>query len=623
MSGIYGVALSALNAAQAGLTTTGHNLANVNTDGYSRQAIVQVQGAGQLTGMGFIGQGTNVVSVRRMYADYLVTQSQALSAQHAEFTAQAAEMGRLSSLLSDTDANLGAAIDNFFGSVQQLAANPSDTVSRQAMLSGGQALVGRFQDLGASFDDMQARVDGQIRSSVDLINGYAAAVARLNNQITDAQGNGQPPNDLLDQRDALVNQLNREVRVVPVADGTVNLFLTNGLPLVLGTTVNKLVLTSDDLDPTRLGIGANIGGTVQKFRQGDITGGALGGMLAFRDQNLQQARTEVGRLAMALGAQFNDAHALGVDRNGIPGGAFFNVAAPTVAGSSRNTGTATLAASVSDYTALRSTNYEVVWDGANYVVTRLSDNIQTTYATLPQTFDGITVTEAGAPQPGDRFLVQPTRGGASGMAMALGNIAQIAAGAPIRGQAAAANTGTGSIDLGTVDSADPNLTAPVTLTFNGNGTFDVSGTGTGNPTGVSYTANGAISYNGWTVHISGSPQAGDQFTVVPNTGASGDNRNVLRLAQLAQAPMVDGNSITGAYARFVGSVGARTQEINAMQNAQQRMLDTANQALSSVSGVNLDEEAAALMRYQQAYQAAGKVINVANTLFDSLLNAVN
>lgn len=623
MPGIYGVALSALNAASAGLTTTGHNLANVNTEGYSRQAVVQVQGAGQLTGMGFIGQGTNVVSVRRMYADYLVTQSQALSAQHADYTAQAAEMGRLSSLLSDTDANLGAALDSFFGAVSQLAANPSDTVSRQAMLSGGQTLVGRFQDLATSFNDMQSRVDGQIRSSIDLINGYAESVARLNVEITDAQGSGQPPNDLLDQRDALIGKLNQQVRVVTVADGSINLFLTNGSPLVLGTSANKLVLTKDDLDPTRLGVGVNIGGTVQMFRQGDINGGALGGMLAFRDQNLQQARNEIGRIAMSLGAQFNDAHALGVDRNGNPGGAFFTVAAPTVAASSRNTGNATLAAAVSDYTGLRSSNYEVVWDGTNYVVTRLSDNIQTKYATLPQSFDGITVTETGAPQTGDRFLIQPTRGGAAGMGMALGNIAQIAAGAPIRSQAATSNTGTGTVDLGTVDSLDPNLTQPVTLTFNANGTFDVSGLGTGNPTGVAYTANAGISYNGWTIHISGAPKAGDQFTVVANTGASGDNRNVLRLAQLAQQPMVDGNSVSGAFARFVGSVGARTQEINAMQNAQQRMLDTANQALSSVSGVNLDEEAAALLRYQQAYQAAGKIINVANTLFDALLNSVN
>jgi flagellar hook-associated protein 1 FlgK len=622
-SGIFGVALSGLNAAQIGMQTTGHNLSNVNTVGYSRQSVLQSQGAGQFTGAGFIGHGTNVSSIQRVYSDFLITQAQALQADAASSTTYATQLGQLSDLLSGADTSMSAALDGFFASVQSLSANPADPVSRQGLLSGAQSLAGRFQAMDSMLSGMQAQVDGQIRSSVDLINSYSQSVATLNGAISDAQGSGQPPNDLLDQRDALIAKMNKEVRTIVVPDGTINLFMSNGQPLVLGTSAQKLQVVRDNLDATKLALGVSNGGTMQMFRQSDITGGALGGMLAFRDQSLQTARNELGRLAMAFGAAFNAQHSLGVDRNGAAGGTFFNVPAPQVHGSSINTGSGNLAATVSDYSALTNSDYQVAYDGSNYVVTRLSDNVQTTYASLPQTLDGLTLSLAsGVPATGDRFLVQPTRGGAANFSVAISNPAQIAAGAPIRTGAASANRGDGMVSAGTVDSRDPNLTQPVTLTFTAAGNFDVSGTGTGNPTGVAYTSGAAISYNGWTINISGSPRAGDVFTVVANSGATGDNRNAMELANLATKALIGGASASGAYAQLVSSTGVRAQDMNMAMKTQQSLLDSANQAIGSVSGVNMDEEAANLLRYQQAYQAAGKVIAVANTLFDSLLQAV-
>lgn len=623
-SGIFGVALSGLNAAQIGMQTTGHNISNVNTTGYSRQQIEQSQGSGQFTGAGFIGGGSDVTSIRRVYADYLLTQAQALQAQSAESSAHATELGRLSGLLSDPNANLGAALDDFFSSVEGLAANPADPVARQGLLSGAQAVAGRFKAADAALADMQTRADGQIRTSVDLINGYSQSIAVLNGAIANAQGSGQPPNDLLDQRDALIAKLNGQVRAVVVQDGAVNLFLTNGQPLVLGNTAIKLVLMRDDLNASKLALGAFNGSTIQMLRQSDISGGVLGGMLAFRDQTLQPVRNEIGRLAMTLAAGFNDQHRLGQDRNGLPGGTFFNVAVPLVNGSTNNTGTASLTATVSSYSGLTASDYQVDYDGINYTVTRLSDRVQATYATLPQTLDGLTIAvAAGTAAAGDRFLIQPTRAGATGMSVAISNVSQIAASAPVRSASSVANAGDGVIAAGSVNSLGASLLQPVTITFTSASTFNVGGVGTGNPAGVAYTAGGAISYNGWAVSISGTPKVGDVFTVGPNTGATGDNRNALALAGLSQAALVAGMSVSGAYAHLVGSIGAKTQEINMAMKSQDSLLESANNSIASISGVNLDEEAANLMRYQQAYQAAGKLISVASTLFDSLLHAVN
>ena len=283
-----------------------------------------------------------------------------------------------------------------------------------------------------------------------------------------------------------------------------------------------------------------------------------------------------------------------------------------------------LTAAVSSYPALTASDYQVDYDGINYTVTRLSDRAQTSYATLPQTLDGLTIAvAAGTAATGDRFLIQPTRAGASGMSVAIGNVSQIAASAPVRSASSAANAGDGVISAGSVNSLGANLLQPVTITFTSASTFNVGGVGTGNPAGVAYTAGGAISYNGWTVSISGTPKVGDVFTVGPNTGATGDNRNALALAGLSQAALVAGMSVSGAYAHLVGSIGAKTQEINMAMKSQDSLLESANNSIASISGVNLDEEAANLMRYQQAYQAAGKLIAVANTLFDSLLRAVN
>jgi flagellar hook-associated protein 1 FlgK len=620
--GIYGVALTGLGAAQAGLQTTGHNLSNVNTPYFSRQELVQAPGAAQYSGVGFIGAGVAVESVRRVYADFLQAQSQAAGAQTAHYSAYSSEIERLSNLLADPDVSVAGAMDGFFSSVQQLAAHPSDPASRQALLSSAQSMVGRFNAFDANIRDLAQRNDGRLRASLGNVNSSAQQFAQLNDAIVRAQASGQPPNDLLDQRDRLLAAINAEVRAVavPESDGRVNLFLPNGQPLVVGATALPLAAVSSPLDPSSLDIGLQMNGGVRRFNEGELTGGTLGGLLAFRDEVLVPTRNAMGRLALALGSAVNEQHRLGQDRSGLPGGDFFALASPRALSSVNNAGTATMAATIADCTALTASDYRIAYDGSGYTVTRLSDGTASTFATLPQTVDGLVIgLSGGVPASGDDFLIQPTRDGAGALAVLINNANQVAAAAPIRTGSAASNAGGAAISAGRVDSRSADLTQAVTLTFTSATSFDVAGVGTGNPTGLLYTSGGDISFNGWTASVTGTPQAGDTFTIVPNVAGSGDNRNALRWAERLQANLVEDTSLPAAYAQIVASVGSKAQEVATIKAAHQGLWNEARQSLSSVSGVNLDEEAANLLRYQQAYQAAGKLIAVANNLFDSIL----
>ena len=623
-SGIYGVALSGLNAAQVGIRTTGQNLANVNTVGFSRQQVEQNSGFGQSTAVGFLGLGAQVTTVRRVYADYLVTQAQTQQAETASLDTLNARLGQLSNMVADPNANLGKAMDAFFAGAAQASASPSDPVSRQALLSSAQTLATRFSDLDNSFQNLQVQVNDQIRSTVDEVNGYARKIAALNAEIMDAGGTGASPNDMLDQRDNLIAELNQRVRAVTVYQGDqANVFLSNGQPLVLGRSALPIGVAADNLEPQKLVVGQVTPNGVQAFGDGAISGGSLGGILAFRDGALTQTRNQIGQLAMSFAHTVNNQLALGQDARGQPGSALFVAPQPNIQGATGNTGSAVFTAVVTDPAALDASDYHIEFDGTKFVVTRMPPGMQTSFLAFPQDLGGITVDYTGTPAAGDRFLLQPTRAAASQIKVALSDASQLGLAAPVRTAVASSNLGNATVKLAGVDVPDPNLREPVTLTFTSPTTFDVSGTGTGNPTGLSYTPGMTVAFNGWRVTLDGSAASGDQLSVGPNTNGGGDNFNVLRLAAVAGAGVVNGQTLTAAFGQTVGALGRQAQEASIGLTAHQGLLDSAQRAVASVSGVNLDEEAANLLRYQQAYQAAGKVISVANTLFDSLLQSVN
>ena len=625
---MIGTAISGLNAAQLGLATASHNISNAATPGYNRQETVQSANTPQAIGVGYIGQGVNVASVRRVYDDFLETQIRYVQTQSSEYDTHYTQIKRINDLLADPESGLTPALEAFFSAMQDVANRPGDAAARQGLLSASQTLGGRFQDLDRQLTDARDAANEQIRSSVVYINTLGTQIAQLNQQIALAtNGSGQQlPNDLLDRRDALIRDLSKETNttVVKQTDGSVSVFIGSGQSLVTGERTFQLVAIANALDSRDAGIGIQTGSSIMKLRSADLSGGNLAGYLTFRDESVVTAQNSLGRIARVLADQINTQHRLGQDRNGVLGGDFFALAPPVAASNTGNSGSAVLAATISDATQLTGSDYRVQFDGANYDITRLSDNTTQSFAGLPQTIDGVTIQlSSGVPASNDTFLIQPTRTAAMDLRVLINDTNKIVAAAPILAGASVANLGSGRISLGEVITSppNPNLQQPVTITFTSATTYSVTGTGTGNPVGLAYTSGQTISYNGWQLTLDGNPALGDAFSVQANVGGVGDNRNALKLAQLQTQPIVANGTTTlqGAFAQLVSGVGNKTRELEVSSRAQANLVELTEQAKQSLSGVNLDEEAAKLIRYQQAYQAAGKVIAIAGTLFDTIL----
>lgn len=628
---ILSIGQSALAAAQAGLSTTGHNIANASTPGYSRQVVIQGAAQPQNFGFGFMGQGTQISTVQRVYNEYLGVQVQSAQASQSGLDTYYTQIKQIDNMLADPTAGLSPSLQDFFSGIQAMASNPSNVPARQTVLSSADTLAGRFQSLAGQLNEISQGVNSQIQSSVSSINSYAQQIAQLNDSIGKAQrATGQPPNDLLDQRDQLVLDLNKEIKatVVKQGDGSYNVFIGNGQSLVVGTTTSKLVSVASATDLSKIVVAyQSSSGSTIPLSESSLVGGQLGGLAEFRSKTLEPAQNALGRVAIGLASTVNAQHSLGQDLNGNLGGALFTLASPVVNANTGNTGSATVTASISDAGALTTSDYRLQYDGSNYTLTRLSDNTATTFApaALPQTVDGVTINVSTAPAAGDSFLIRPTVNGASGIGVAISDPALLAAAAPIRATPTSGNTGTGTIGPGSVNTPPPpnaNLQQPVTITFTSATTYNVTGTGTGNPTGLTYTPGATISYNGWSTAISGTPAAGDSFTVASNAGGVGDSRNALLLGDL-QTSNTLGNGTTsyqGAYSQFVSEIGNKTRELEVTSSAASNLLSQATLSAQNESGVNLDEEAANLLRYQQAYQAAGKVMQIASQLFDVLLS---
>lgn len=635
-SSIYNIGVTGLNAAQLGLLTSGHNIANASTPGFNRQQILLATNTPQFSGSGFLGQGVNVESVQRIYNQYLANQVTSSQSRLSELDAYSAQIKQIDNLLADASAGLSPALQAFFTSVNAVGADPSSIPARQSMLSGAQSLAGRFQSLNGRFDEIREGVDTQIISTVNTINSYATQIADINQRIILAQvaGPGRPANDLLDQRDQLIADLNKLVGVntVSQADGTLSVFVGNGQQIVVGNQTFALAAISAPDDSSRITVGIKQFGNAAPLPENVLTGGELGGLLAFRSGSLDTAQNALGRVALGLAATFNDQHRLGQDLTGALGGDFFTAPMPQVIYPNNpvNAGNAVIDVALASASALTTSDYRLTANGGgNYTLTRLSDNTALfSAAPLPQTVDGLTISlNSGAANAGDTFLIQPTRHAAGSFGVAVADTRNIAAAAPIRSSASLANTGTATITPGSVDSPpppNPALQDTVTITFTGANTFDVVDTTTATTlaSGAAYTAGANIGYNGWTLQISGTPAMGDVFTVSANTSGISDNRNALLLAGLQTAKTLSGGSASyqTAYAQIVSDAGNKAREIEVTDSAQQNIFKQAQDAQQSFSGVNLDEEAANLLHYQQLYQASGKMIDIAGKLFDLLLN---
>ena len=630
-TGLIGIGLSGLAAAQAGMNTTSENISNVNTPGYSRESIIQVPADPVFSGGGYLGQGTEVTTVTRSYNQYQqheLVQAQAASSQ---LDTNYSQIQQIDNLLGNSAGGLDSAMNTFFSATQALANNPSDVPTRQAMLSDAQSLADSFNNLGNQLQQMSASANQQVTQGVSTVNSQAKQIAALNQQIATATGGGtgQRPNALLDQRDALVQQLNTEIGATTIAqsDGSLNVFIGNGQPLVLGNATNTLTTVPSAQDPNQLQLAVQSGSAIALIGANQLQGGSLSGLLAFRDQSLAPAQNAVGRIAINLADAVNAQNELGQTLNGTPGSALFSVGAPQVTASASNTGTATVSAMISDATQLTAANYRIQKEAGQYVVTNLSDQSQHVYASLPQTQDGITISATAGMANGDSFTIAPAINGATQFTLLTSDPAAIAAAAPVRATPGAGNASNFTVATLSVQGPPPtnvNLQQPIQLNFHVVGattTYDVvdQGSGTVLSAGQSYSPNTTISYNGWNLSLSGAPSNGDTVSVGPNTGGTLDNTNASLLARLQTAPVIGSASLSAAYQQLVGKIGSQTAELQSTSQAQDNLFTQAKQTVDSTSGVNLDEEAAKLLNYQQAYQAASQTIATANSMFASII----
>ena len=734
-SGLISVGISGIQAAQLGLLTAEHNITNANTAGYTRQRTIQASNVAMLTGSGYVGQGVHVSTIERMYDGFLSSQVNSAQTTSSQLETYYAEISRIDNMLADSSSGLSPALQDFFTGVQKVSASPNLSSSRQTLVSSAQALVARYQALEDRLSQMANGVNSQITSTVSTINSYSEQIAKLNDAIVVAQSSlNQPPNDLLDQRDQLVADLNKLIGVSTTtnSDGTYNVYIGNGQQLVTGTQVMTVTAMPSAADPSRIVVGLKNAAGTQELPESLISGGSLGGLLAFRRESLDRAANDLGRNAASLALVFNAQNALGQDQLGQTTGVgtfqnnFFNISQPVVIANTQNTGTATVSASLSAasidgsytlssdgagtptytltrqsdghvwsgtnlaglldssgsahtteglnlsgvasvagafstqvssaaasganfYTKLTGSDYRLGFDGVNYSVTRLSDNTvwsntdRNALAATVASSEGFNLSISAGMVGGDTFMIEPTRTAARNLTVnssVAADVRLVAAAMPVTSAAASANSGSGTITAATTlpGFGTPAFPASgISLTYGSAGTsFTLTGVPAGAQVSVTsggtttlysstaaipYTSGMQISVAGASFSISGTLNNGDTFTLSKNAAGVSDGRNALALSQLQTQNTMSGKTTTlqAAYAQLVADNGNKTREIDVKAKAQAALLEQSQEARDALSGVNLDEEAANMMRYQQAYQASAKAMAIGNELFDSLL----
>ena len=668
---VLGSGITALNAFRNQLVTTSHNIANVNTEGYSRQVVDLGTMPASPTTAGFIGNGVQIENVRRQFDQFLMDRLRTYTSSNEDYQVFVDRASRVDDILADPDVGLSQAIQEFFNSVQDVADDPASTSTRSVMLSSANIMAERFISVYEFLESMRGEINQDIKGLVTEANTLSQSIAMVNAeiQLVSDQSGTQLPNDLLDKRDSLISELSKFVNVttVPSNDGTVNVFIGNGQALVIGTRALTLDASINEAEPDRLNITLDVGAGIPSDITNTLSGGKLGGYFRFRDTVLDPAMNALGRLAMGLGTAFNDQHKLGMDLNGALGRDFFtvpDVSDPTsvqsmvLANPANNGGPLTI--TDIDEANLTTSDYELKYNGASFEVT----DRQTGLTTIPLvetvagvgtiTFGGVTVQVTPSTDPhlnNDSYIIRPTKLAARSFTVEVLDGREIAAASPVSVSKTASgiNSSVQISDSGLSSLTGGGSTPTVTLTYSstggtlGNGGFVIAGAATipGLPSPVTMLdydptldSGKIITINltglgDFTFKITGAAADTDAFTFGDNSNGIGDNRNMRQLAnlQLDKTMLNDtsGNATTsfsGLYSNLIGDIGTKTRQAIINNETQIKLREQATTSLDEVSGVNLDEEAANLVTFQQAYQAASQIIRISNTLFDSLLNAV-
>lgn len=634
MADLLNIGASALLSLQRAISTTGNNIANANTPGYTRQDVLFAATPAERQGDSYLGTGVRIDAVRRNFDQFLASDVQSRTSASSGLNLLSDFSARLDALLGDADVGISPALNDLFGALEGVASDPASLPARQVLLGEAEVLAQRIQGLDRRLSDFGAEIGARLEAGVREINTLAANVASLNEQISlGVATTGSASSGLLDSRDRALEELSSlvGVTVVPRNDGAVNVMIGNGQSLVVGSDVTELAISRDPTDATRLNVvlaDAPAQGPIDRF----ISGGELGAALSFRGGVLDSARRELGVLATGLAMTFNSQHRAGVDLQGQMGGDFFAPPEPVVLPAGSNSAGVTLTAELVDAAALTGADYRLDYDGSQWTLRNQQTGASQVLPSGSSVVDGVRFDLPGAAVAGDSFLVQPTAQAASRFGLALSSPAGIAVAGPLQVAADPANLG--SANLGPVSagaSAALPLGSPVVLTFDpdalgpGLPGYQVSGAA-GGPLAYDPAVDAAgkvVSLGDLQFRLSGEPVAGDSFSLRDTPAGSSDNRNGLALAELQAAPTLAGGtaSYQDAYSTLVSGVAVASRQAQSEADTASVMLAQSVSARESVQGVNLDEEAANLLRYQQAYQAAAQVIAVADTLFQTLLAA--
>jgi flagellar hook-associated protein 1 FlgK len=650
MSGsLMSLGMRAMAANYAALQTTGHNIANANVPGYSRQQAELATAGGRFTGAGFFGRGVDVATVSRAHNEFLTREAAATRSVAAMDGARLEQLRRLENVFKPGEAGLGHATTQLMQAMVDLASRPNDLSTRQVVLARAQDMAARFSLASDQIDESQASVEAGLKTAVDEVNGLTQGIAAVNQRIAALRGLGQPANDLLDEREQLISRLSAHVRVTRIEadDGTLGLFAGGGQRLVLGIEAVKLQWMQDPRDPARSAVGVMEFGNLRTFDENSLGGGSIAGMLRFQNDDLVAGRNLVGRLAAAVGDALNTQQMRGLNLQTpvgtVPSQALFSLGAARAINHDANTrdGAGNFVANITltrtDSTALQASDYELKEDRNNpgsWQLTRLSDG-KTSTVVSGDVVDGMQIDFGSpGPQPGDRFLLQPVGRAASDMKVLLTDPRDIAAASSLIATTGAANVGTASVQSLTVLAAPlptPGATARVTFTsdsgdytwelFDNNNVLLASGTDVWQA-GRSIPA-APLDINGFSLQLAGVPRNGDTVIVAPTPAAAvaSNNGNALSLVALRDAAIVGGRSATDAWALALSDIGVRVQSGSTSADISDAVAAQSELYRSAQAGVNLDEEAAKLIQFQQSYQAAAKVLQVAQSLFDTLLDA--
>ncbi len=662
-SDLLGVSLTGLRVAQSNLLVVSNNVANVNTPGYSRQVAVQTTNQPSFSGAGYFGQGANIQTVERVYNQFLGEQALQAASFADGFEKYDGLVGSLLNRLGSAQSGINSALDSYYAAMQDFAVRPSEVGPRQALLGAAQTLSARFRSFDEQLTQIRTGLNQEIEGTARVINQNIQSIAELNNRIVlaTASAQGRPPNDLLDQRDQLIRSLAEkiEIAVVPQDDGALNIFMSNGQSLIVGEQFFQLAFqpTPDDPRGFRLQLTTSAGSPVSVVAEAQLRAGELGALLDFarvptqfnaagQPTDLQgggelfRAQSDIGRLSLAIAARYNDLQQTGIDLDGQYGDPLFSIGQPRIFANPANAGTGApsvaLASPPSSIRDLQPVDYELRLNGADWQIRALPEqpsgpaSWQTLGPTGPFTFSGLSIDVTGitGAATGDRFLLAQSLGAAASMQVLISDPRGLAASQGLAVERVSTGLGVENVEVD-LDVLAGTLPSPVSIEFQAlpgspvtyqwreNGGAWQSLTLTQPTTSLSSVATPGL----WSLELRGIPKTGDSIQL--DRAGPSDNRNAVAMGKLAVGQLIDGFTLTDKYSSLISGLGTRGAEIRVSKEARAETLRLIDNEIQSFSGVNLDEEAAKLIKFQQAYGAAGRVLSTSSQLFQDFLAAIS